>query len=244
MTEEEWLTTADPNAMLAFLDGRAGTRKMRLFAVACCRRFPRFFPDAISQAFLHGAERYADGQLSWEDLWSAIVATFPLPLYQFEGEALVLPMPFWKRLPSIIHEGQFRMFVQLANELADRRIEEANDRRAVLQSRPGEEIESARAAWHLAHLAKRLEQLMQCFLLRDIFGNPFKPTPGIPPTVPGEATALARLIYKAEEFDELPCLADALEKAGCEYADMVNHCREPGLHVRGCWVLDLLLGKE
>jgi hypothetical protein len=59
----------------------------------------------------------------------------------------------------------------------------------------------------------------------------------------GAAVNLARAIYDSNRFSDLPILADALEEAGCANAAMVDHCRRPGLHVRGCWVLDLVLGK-
>jgi hypothetical protein len=55
---------------------------------------------------------------------------------------------------------------------------------------------------------------------------------------------LAEQIYKERAFNRLPTLADALEESGCQEADLLAHCRGPGPHVRGCWVVDLLLGKE
>jgi hypothetical protein len=55
---------------------------------------------------------------------------------------------------------------------------------------------------------------------------------------------MAQVIYDERKFEDLPFLADALEEAGCDNADILNHCRGPGPHVRGCWVVDLLLGKE
>jgi hypothetical protein len=57
-------------------------------------------------------------------------------------------------------------------------------------------------------------------------------------------TALAKAIYGERAFDRLPILADALEEAGCTNAELLGHCRQPGVHVRGCWVVDLVLGKE
>ncbi len=60
----------------------------------------------------------------------------------------------------------------------------------------------------------------------------------------GIIAKLAQSIYDERAFDRLPVLADALEEAGCTNADMLSHCRGPGPHVRGCWVVDLLLGKE
>jgi hypothetical protein len=58
------------------------------------------------------------------------------------------------------------------------------------------------------------------------------------------AAALAATIYHERAFDRLPILADALEDAGCDNADILDHLRGPGPHVRGCWALDLVLGKE
>ena len=60
----------------------------------------------------------------------------------------------------------------------------------------------------------------------------------------GAIRKMAQAIYDARAFDRLPLLADALEDAGCTDAAILSHCREPGEHVRGCWVVDLLLGKS
>ena len=80
--------------------------------------------------------------------------------------------------------------------------------------------------------------------LRDIFGNPFRPVAVDPTWLTSTAVALARGIYDDRAFDRLPILADALQDAGCENADVLDHCRGPGPHVRGCWVVDLVLGKS
>jgi hypothetical protein len=56
--------------------------------------------------------------------------------------------------------------------------------------------------------------------------------------------SLAQPIYDELAFDRLPILADALEDAGSTNADILNHCRQPGEHVRGCWALDLILGRK
>jgi len=61
----------------------------------------------------------------------------------------------------------------------------------------------------------------------------------------GTAVALAQTMYAARDFAAMPILADALEEAGCDVPDVLTHCRDPkGVHVRGCWVVDLVLGKE
>ena len=80
-------------------------------------------------------------------------------------------------------------------------------------------------------------------LLRDIFGNPFRPVTADPSWLTSTVVALARTIYYEWAFDRLPILADALEEAGCDDADVLTHLRGDGPHARGCWVLDLVLGK-
>jgi hypothetical protein len=87
--------------------------------------------------------------------------------------------------------------------------------------------------------------------LRDIFGNPFRPTTCDPAWRTPDAVALARAAYDERQLPagtldtaRLVVLADALEEAGCDSADLLNHLRQPGDHVRGCWAVDAILGKE
>lgn len=88
------------------------------------------------------------------------------------------------------------------------------------------------------------EYVFQSDLLRDIFGNPFRKITFDPACVTTTVIGVAEAIYNARAFDRMPILADALEEAGCTNADILTHCRGPGSHVRGCWVIDLLMGKE
>jgi hypothetical protein len=88
------------------------------------------------------------------------------------------------------------------------------------------------------------EQAAQVALLLDIFGNHFRPVAFDPSWRTDTAVALARQMYDARNFSAMPILADALQDAVCEDADNLSHCREPGVHVRGCWVVDLVLGKN
>jgi hypothetical protein len=81
-------------------------------------------------------------------------------------------------------------------------------------------------------------------LLREIIGNPFRPVTFSPSWRTDTAVALARQIYESRDFSAMPILADALQDAGCDNADILDHCRGDGPHVRGCWVVDLVLGKE
>ncbi len=81
-------------------------------------------------------------------------------------------------------------------------------------------------------------------LARDIFGNPFRPITLSPEWRTDTSVTLARQMYESRDFSAMPILADALQDAGCDSADILSHCRKPGEHVRGCWVVDLILGKE
>jgi hypothetical protein len=81
-------------------------------------------------------------------------------------------------------------------------------------------------------------------LVREVFGNPFRPVQFCPSCLTSDVLALAGTLYEERAFDRLPILADALEDAGCSDAIVLDHCRNPGLHVRGCWVVDKILGKE
>jgi hypothetical protein len=82
-------------------------------------------------------------------------------------------------------------------------------------------------------------------LLRDIFGNPFRPVAFDPDWRRSTAVALAQGMYESRDFSAMPILADALQDAGCEDEAILTHCRDPKqVHVRGCWVVDLVLGKS
>jgi hypothetical protein len=94
-------------------------------------------------------------------------------------------------------------------------------------------------AYGASHLAVNV-----CQLLRDIFGNPFQPVVFLSEWRTDTAVSLARTMYDSRDFSAMPILADALQDAGCDSPDILDHCRGPGPHVRGCWVVDLVLGKE
>ncbi len=96
--------------------------------------------------------------------------------------------------------------------------------------------------------AVEAERTAQAILLRDIFGNPFRPMPEVDPAWlawdGGVVPAMALGIYDELAFDHMPVLGDALEEAGCTDAEILGHCRGQGPHARGCWLIDLLLGKH
>jgi hypothetical protein len=122
--------------------------------------------------------------------------------------------------------------------------------RAVLSAKVGGWGGASSYARHAAEEndACAREAEIQCRLFRDIFGNPLRPSTVIDLAWlswnNGTVARLAQAIYDDRAFDLLPILADALEDAGCTNADILDHCRGRGEHVRGCWVVDLLLAKE
>src|SRR5208282_1599986 len=89
------------------------------------------------------------------------------------------------------------------------------------------------------------EAALMADTLRDLFGNPFRPLPALAPEILSwndqVIVKMSQAIYDERAFDRLPILADALEDAGCTDADILNHCRWPFEHVRGCWLVDLIL---
>jgi hypothetical protein len=86
------------------------------------------------------------------------------------------------------------------------------------------------------------DRTLQMSLLRDIFGNLFRHHAPQPSSVSPSVASLAQAIYNEQDFGRVTVLADALERAGCNDENILTHCRDSGPHVRGCWVIDLLLG--
>jgi hypothetical protein len=84
--------------------------------------------------------------------------------------------------------------------------------------------------------------------MHDVFGNPFRPLPTVTcdwlAWNDGTVRRIAERVYEQQRFEDLPVLADALEDAGCSHQNLLEHLRGRGPHVRGCWAVDLILGKE
>lgn len=217
MTEQEWLTCTDPDAMLTFLRGKSSERKLRLFACSCCRRIWHLLTDERSRKGVEIAERYADGEASDEEMEVAFRAAWAVLTHCLGPQAAAAE--------------------------------------AAAESTWGHDAFGP--PYHLSLLTYSIffavgedksERIAQCRLLREVIGNPFlPPQPFLSATLTwngGTVTQLARHIYDDRAFDRLPILADALEEAGCTDTDILNHCRQPGEHVRGCWLVDMLLGKS
>jgi hypothetical protein len=92
---------------------------------------------------------------------------------------------------------------------------------------------------------QQTEACQQAQLLREFLGNPFCPVTFSPSWRTDTALTLARQMYDTRDFSAMPILADALQDAGCDNEDILSHCRDANAtHVRGCWVVDLVLGKK
>jgi hypothetical protein len=226
MTEAEWLACTDPMPMLEDLRGKASERKLRLFACACCRRIWREIGHYSGRHAVVVSERYADGLADDTDLARAN-----------------------RRLPDFI--GRF-------GDEVFRVVDKVSLTRSHTFGYPDPPISwladvsywATAVAWYARRDGEYVsvcERVAQASLLRDIFGPlPFRPVAIDPAWLAwkhGTVPAVARRVYEDRAFHDLPILADALEDAGCTAADLLAHCRSGGEHVRGCWALDLLLGR-
>jgi hypothetical protein len=223
MTEAEWLSSTDPRPMLEFLrnSDSASKRKLRLFAVACCRRIEPHL-DEHGRNAVDVAELFADGLASDGELASAERSTYM----------------DWNQEPYLT------MGFTPADDALDAAWSAAKDD-SFRASRDTSEHARNTIHWSSEQVEYDREVAIQCKQLRDIVGNPFRATPAIAPAwLAPEVITLARAIYDVRAFERLPLLVDTLEAAGSTGADILAHCRSQTDHVRGCWVVDLLLGKE
>jgi hypothetical protein len=229
MTESDWLTCTKPMQMLEFLRGNASDRKTRLWEVACCRRIWHLMPVRASCEAVLVAERYADGRASDRDRQRARkqVARIAESATPGDADCNAGYAAFYATAKTAGKTFFFRCAAVAAGRAA----------KAAAREDPNEAFSVAFAA----------EESAQADLLRCIFGNPIRPAAGDPTWLSRESGTLLQLaeaIYEERAFDRVPMLADALEEAGCTDAAILGHCRGPGPHVRGCWVVDLLLGKQ
>jgi hypothetical protein len=106
------------------------------------------------------------------------------------------------------------------------------------------QLDAKVAAMAVTRETLHILQREQCAWLRCLFANPFRPVTFSPEWRTDTAIALARQMYDSRDFTAMPILADALQDAGCDNEGILDHCRGEGPHVRGCWVVDLVLGKK
>jgi hypothetical protein len=255
MTEAEWFACTDPRAILESLRGKGSDRKLRLFAVACCRETWRFLTDERSRQAVEVGEHFADGETTLVELATARAAA---EAARAEAGATA------DNAMRAMNHGDFGYYANLraTSFVAGAAVECVTDpplgaatsiaenfvRTASTQCLTN--LEAAWWGWDDPNAAaeqtavERDAQQSLCGLIRDIFSNPFHPVSIDPGWLTNKVSGLTHAIYEDRAFDRLPILGDALEEAGCTNSDILAHCHAKGEHVRGCFVVDLLLAKE
>jgi hypothetical protein len=218
VTGADWHTSADPYSLLEVVKCDPSARRWRLFACGCCRRVWYMLRDKQSRRAIEVAERFADGVASPRELAEACRGAWDT-------------WQNWPRMDSLTVKA-----IGAATWVA---------KPAVGPAEAATVLEYTLASDARLPPDKALPD--RADLVRDIFGNPFRPAVVDSSWLAwndGTIARLARSVYDERAFERLPVLADALEEAGCTDADLLAYCRAPGPHALGCWVLDLLLGKR
>jgi hypothetical protein len=219
MTEAEWLASSGYTMLRPCRTIiRYNPRKGRLFAVACCYRIWHLLRDHRSRAAVVVAAQYAEGLVSEQQLHAATVAAEAAHREAFLTKGKVGASAEWAAEFAAASDAWFA-----ANHASGFASVATGDP----VSEPGPET------------------VFQSHFIRCIFGPlPFRAVTIDPSWRTSNVTGLAQVIYDEKAFERLPILADALEDSGCDHAEILAHCRSGGEHVRGCWVVDLVLGKE
>jgi hypothetical protein len=224
MTEAQWLACEDPSKVWVAVGEGTSERKLRLLGCACCRLVWRLMRSRRCQKAVELAEGYADEPVNPSALERAARSVWNLVNLNRSNETNVR----WAAL--------YTSALGVMAGPADRA-------EAVLQS-----VLAARGGFPVTQ-ATRDPAL--CGLLRDILGNPFRPATVSQSYLTPTVAALAQAAYDERtlpsghiDLTRLAILSDALEEAGCSDSAILSHLRSAGPHVRGCWALDLILGKQ
>jgi hypothetical protein len=215
-------------------------RLLYLMAAAVFRSMQRLVPQRRWRRLLDTVESYADGEATFDELMNAYdagsVNTPNLPAANAAAAHCTHLLPDDYK----VLEG-----VDFVSDAAGYLAAVAA---GVLKSDEG--LGMTMPVWKEPAFqnAKRAHERRLCALIRDIFGNPYRPPPAIDHAWlawnDGAIPNMARTMYASKRFRDLPILGDALEEAGFADEALLGHCRGPGPHVRGCWALDLILAKE
>jgi hypothetical protein len=227
---EEWWTNENPSTLLNWSVGLHTPRKLRLFAVECCRGLKTSVTDPRAWQALQTASDFADGQASAEQLresWLAVrQALSRAPLSSRWEYAL----------NALLHAASPQLTLYDAQNAA-RQAAQAGGYNWVYH-----DLDLPQRAFTL----DRPEAMQQhCRIVRDLF--PFRPITIAPQWLRWEQGQLARLalaLYEEQRFEDMPILADALEEAGCDDPVLLEHARQRGSHFRGCWLVDALLDRR
>jgi hypothetical protein len=242
MTEEQWLSCSDPQTPLASLGehGMLSDRKARLFAVACCRRIWPMFTDERSRRAVNAAEEHAVGRIDktvLEGLWDAEgVAPHG---HAIDGATA---------LDALWGAGWSSISVAEAKKeaMTSERLRAESER--VLKGLARTDIAEVEAQIKREDRAFQAERTAHSAILRDIVGNPFRPVVFDPSWRTPTIVSLAGSTYETRAPEGtldrglVLTLGECLADAGCDDAELLEHLRGPS-HYRGCFALDLVLGK-
>jgi hypothetical protein len=241
MNEADWLASTKLGPLTQCLFRKfdpVRSRKLRLFGCACCRQIWHLLNDRCGQHAVEVAELHADGRANRKELADKRAVAFAAAEARMgnAGETGLYYAPRAAAQCTLAKASQAALHASLDTAKA------AYYNSETTRSQPNDWI------WGID-----AEHGRQVPLFRDIFGNPFRPTSLDPAWLTwhdGTIPKLAQTLYEDRALPSghldnhlLAVLADALEDAGCSDPDILHHCRGPGPHVRGCWVVDLLLGK-
>lgn len=213
MTQSEWLFNSDVRALLVHLGPGASRRKLRLFACACAAAPLRGPVAPECLDALRVAQAYADGDADLDDLSAAADRALPVL------DKLDPPRPADPTQWLVPWRGPRCRAAELIR----------------LALRPILTTDDLTRLWDW--------EVPDAMRLRDIFGNPFVPAPFDPRWQTADVVAVARGIYAEQAYDRLPILIDALMDAGCNDREVFAHFRRVPPHAKGCYMLDMLLGK-
>lgn len=224
MTEKQWLKSANAEAMNSFYNKRHTERKARLLMLACCQRHPEHLQQPPIRAMVELlVAHYADPRKPDKPLRGRNLHAQYRALERFASST-----------PTSPDRGVAFGMVAAAEPVSTmKRLDE--DFEYLVFSCLHD------IAFAVDEGRNKKESKLQAALMREVFGNPFRPVACEPAWLTDNVVLLARQMYETEDFSPMPILADALQEAGCEHADVLTHCRDAKqVHVRGCWVLDLI----
>jgi hypothetical protein len=263
MTETEWLACDDPEVMLHACDTQNHDRKLRLFGCACCLRVWHLIPDEGSKNKVIASEQFADGILSFDqfkavcdEAMNEAAADVDYDEHLANITSHISEISLKAAAPAAISAAwstlsDLSSIPSVASLWSSRSVAVSKSKTSAVASAgfrdhtSWDEKMSGLEAADPGCRSFRLQELRQhSMLIRDIFGNPFRPATLDPRWLTSTVIDLARTIYEERVWERMPILADALMDAGCDSDEIINHCRGPGPHVRGCWVVDLLTGRE
>jgi hypothetical protein len=251
MTPDQWeecYSVKEPLEELAGR-GRISDRKLRLFGCACIRGVVRLITDSSSRDAIGLAESFADGRTTAEELSTAHDAFAKSFESAWQSDTSMREYPYFTtREHALLCDA-----LGLAEEITRHDFDTVSARDLV-DCVAGLVMHSAvtQNEWGTSAGDAAAERAFEQWrpgpfsLLRDVFGGLLRPVVFDDAwlTKNGRvALKLAQAIYEDRAFDRMPELAAALKDAGCENQEVLGHCTRTEPHVRGCWVVDLLLGK-